>query len=79
MPFTDKFNDTRKLREGEREKKREREWSAWSLAFGSVDIQWQLPISNKQRFQRRKKWQKHLFLYICYNSVKIDIIHIFNS
>jgi hypothetical protein len=79
MSITDKFNATRKLREGEREEKRERErererkrerdkkWTIWrvrSFAFGSVENSRSYQIRNKRRFQRRKKSKIHFFSYI---------------
>jgi hypothetical protein len=77
MSCTDKFNTTRKLRPGEREKKRDgerkrekerkRKWTEWrvgsfTFAFGSVDIL--LQLSNRVApLAMPRQWQQRHFMY----------------
>jgi hypothetical protein len=83
MSCTDKFNATRRLREGKRKKKRERErkrerekerkWTEWrvgsfTFAFGSVDILLQLSNNYQTTTSEAQKRQKHFFSYIGHNS-----------
>jgi hypothetical protein len=71
MSCTEKFNATRKLREGDREKKRvrekerERKWTelrVGSFTFSTVDIQSQLSNYKQTTILEAQKRQKHFFL-----------------
>jgi hypothetical protein len=85
MSCTDKFNATRKLREGDREKRereRERKWTELTLGsftfeFGTVDIQSQLSNNKQTTISEAQKRQTKLFSYIGHNSYFFLIINIF--
>jgi hypothetical protein len=91
MSCTIKFNVTRKLREGEREKNREREKErerengqneeSGHLHLAVLIFSCSYQITNKRRFQRRKKGKNTFFrvLAITHRKIKIrKIINIFN-
>jgi hypothetical protein len=67
MSCADKFNATRKLRVGEREKKREREngqkGELGHLHLAVLIFSHSYQITNKRQFQKRKKGQNTFFVY----------------